>query len=38
MGKNIPRERGLDNTITVLKEAYEYVPNRLENITQIFLN
>ena len=37
MGKNIPRERGLDNTITVLKEAYEYVPNRLEkHDTNIF--
>ncbi|MBM6628701.1 cytochrome P450 [Mammaliicoccus vitulinus] len=37
MGKQIPKDRGLDSTLKVLKEGYKYVPNRLEKFdTNIF--
>ena len=37
MGKQIPKDRGLDSTFKVLKEGYKYVPNRLEKFdTNIF--
>lgn len=28
MGKRIPKEKGLDSTLTVMKEGYEYIQNR----------
>lgn len=28
MGKRMPKERGLDSTLTVMKEGYEYIQNR----------